>query len=178
MSKQSSWPEAYLRTAREASYLTVCLALLLLGVAVWGLVSGLNEAQRLLQQSSNLSETKLVLLHLTGTKLLLLIVSLILIRVIALWAGRRFGYLLAIFVLLAIVIVVWRASIWSDHVLTGLILDQNRQGVMTGRPPAFMFGTSRGTVLPLAIAIFLNLACEVSVVVVSSYRWLFHKTDR
>lgn len=176
MIKQSTvsrWYECYFQTAREASYLTILIALLCLGVAIWALFSGLDEAQRVLQKASNHSDTSLVLAHLTGTRLLVLVNLILAGRVISLWRSGRGSYLLGLLMLVSAVLVVWQIATWSDEVLTALILEQKTQGVMTGRPPGFVFGTSPGTVLALVITLFLNLACEFSIFLVSLYRHKF-----
>jgi hypothetical protein len=179
MTKQrsgSQWTDCYFHIINQVSYLTIFLALVLLGIVIAAMLSGLGEVQRILQQSSNPSETRLVLAHITGTKWLVVINLLSFVRVIALLNERRLAYLLALLVLITITMMVWQMSVWSDQVLNGIITEHQQQGLMTGRPLAFMFGTSPGIVLAVSIVLSLNLAGELSIVLVSTYKHLFRAT--
>ena len=63
---------------------------------------------------------------------------------------------------------VWQMSV--DQVLSGTVTEDREQGLITGRPLAILSATLPGIFRALVIALFLNLACELSMLVVSIYR--------
>jgi hypothetical protein len=116
-----------------------------------------------------------LILRIRGVRFQLLIALALAIRIIGLWSRKTIGYIIALLALIVAVLIFREASTWSDHVLRELNQELEKLHLMTGYPPGFMFGTAPGFAILYSFVFFFNLACELSIALVATFRYFWRK---
>lgn len=161
------WQVSYWEKVNGFYYGSIVIALTSLFVSAWAVIAGLNQVQDFLSHGELPFFAKEISNSIAGVKLQLSVTLMLAIRLLCIGPRKKTGHIVALLALVTAVSIFSWASVWSNQALREMNQELERQNIMTGFPPFFIYGTSPYCVLLVIVLLFLSITWELSILIVS-----------